>query len=149
MGPISLANIDVGGVLTGAGEFLKAIRAAITGKEPLDATKAAELALKAQELDAQLETTKLSIAVAEASSQDKWTSRARPSFMYVFYALLITLIIVAPIIGVFFPAEMAQFYVNVKAGFEAVPEAMWWTFSAGYLGYAGVRGFEKVRSATK
>ena len=149
MGPISLANIDVGGVLTGAGEFLKAIRAAITGKEPLDATKAAELALKAQELEAQLETTKLSIAVAEASSQDKWTSRARPSFMYVFYALLITLIIVAPIIGVFFPAEMAQFYVNVKAGFEAVPEAMWWTFSAGYLGYAGVRGFEKVRSATK
>ena len=149
MGPISLANIDVGGVLTGAGEFLKGIRAAITGKEPLDATKAAELALKAQELEAQLETTKLSIAVAEASSQDKWTSRARPSFMYVFYALLITLIIVAPIIGVFFPAEMAQFYVNVKAGFEAVPEAMWWTFSAGYLGYAGVRGFEKVRSATK
>ncbi len=149
MGPISLANLDVGGVLTGAGEFLKALRAAITGKEPLDATKAAELAMKAQELEAQLETTKLSIAVAEASSQDKWTSRARPSFMYVFYALLISLIIIAPIIGVFFPAEMAQFYVNVKAGFEAVPEAMWWTFSAGYLGYAGVRGFEKVRSATK
>lgn len=149
MGTISLANLDVGGVLTGAGEFLKALRAAITGKEPLDANKAAELALKAQELEATIETAKLSIAVAEASSQDKWTSRARPSFMYVFYSLLITLIIIAPVIGVFFPAEMAQFYINVKAGFEAVPEAMWWTFSAGYLGYAGVRGYEKTRNSTK
>ena len=27
---ISLANIDVGGVLSGAGDFLKAVRAAIT-----------------------------------------------------------------------------------------------------------------------
>ena len=77
---INLANIDVGGVLSGAGDFLKAVRAAITGKEPLDANKAAELALKAQELEATLENTKLSIAVAEASSQDKWTSRGQPLY---------------------------------------------------------------------
>jgi len=31
---VNLANIDVGGVLSGAGDFLKAVRAAITGKEP-------------------------------------------------------------------------------------------------------------------
>lgn len=146
---INLANIDVGGVLSGAGEFLKSLRAAITGKEPLDANKAAELALKAQELEAQLESTKLSIAVAEASSQDKWTSRARPSFMYVFYFLLISLVIVAPFIGVFFPAQMTQFYVNVAAGFKAVPDAMWATFAAGYLGYVGARQYGKVKGSDK
>lgn len=149
MGPISLANIDLGGVLTGAGDFLKAIRAAITGKEPLDATKAAELALKAQELEANIEQAKLSIAVAEASSQDKWTSRARPSFMYVFYFILIALVFMAPLVGVFFPGQMDQFYRNVAAGFAAVPEAMWWTFTAGYLGYTGVRSYEKTKNVGK
>jgi hypothetical protein len=146
---ISLANIDVGNVLSGAGSFLKDVRAAITGKEPLDANKAAELALKAQELEATLEQTKLSIAVAEASSQDKWTSRARPSFMYVFYFLLISLVIVAPFIGVFFPAQMTQFYVNVAAGFKAVPDAMWATFTCGYLGYVGARQYGKVKGSDK
>lgn len=146
---INLANIDVGGVLSGAGEFLKSLRAAITGKEPLDANKAAELALKAQELEAQLESTKLSIAVAEASSQDKWTSRARPSFMYVFYFLLISLVIVAPFIGVFFQAHMDRFYINVAAGFKAVPDAMWVTFTCGYLGYVGARQYGKIKGSDK
>lgn len=146
---INLANIDVGGVLSGAGGFLKSVRAAITGKEPLDANKAAELALKAQELESQLEQTKLSIAVAEASSQDKWTSRARPSFMYVFYFLLVSLVIVAPFVGVFFPEQMETFYNNVKAGFAAVPDAMWATFSVGYLGYTAARQYGKVKGSDK
>jgi len=146
---ISLTNIDIGSILTGAGSFLRDIRAAITGKEPLDANKAAELALKAQELEATLEQTKLSIAVAEASSSDKWTSRARPSFMYVFYFLLMSLVIIAPLVGVFFPNQMEQFYKNVAAGFAAVPDAMWATFSVGYLGYTAARQYGKVKGSDK
>ena len=146
---VNLANIDVGNVLTGAGEFIKAIRAAITGKEPLDANKAAELALKAQELEATLEQTKLSIAIAEASSQDKWTSRARPSFLYVFYFILISLIIVAPIVGVFYPDRMELFFKNVAAGFAAIPEAMWAVFATGYLGYTAARQWGKAKGSDK
>ena len=33
---------------------------------------------------------RLSAIVAEASSKDPWTSRARPSFLYVMYILLLT-----------------------------------------------------------
>jgi len=146
---INLANIDVGGVLSGAGDFLKAVRAAITGKEPLDANKAAELALKAQELEATLEQTKLSIAVAEASSQDKWTSRARPAFMWLFYCLLAALVIIAPFVGIFFPVQMNQFYVNVAVGFKAIPDAMWATFTCGYLGYVGARQYGKIKGSDK
>ena len=146
---INLANIDVGGVLSGAGDFLKSVRAAITGKEPLDANKAAELALKAQELEATLEQTKLSIAVAEASSSDKWTSRARPAFMWFFYALLTALVIVAPFVGVFFPAQMEQFYKNVAAGFSAVPDALWATFATGYVGYTIARQYGKAKGSDK
>jgi len=85
----------------------------------------------------------MQVILAEANSQDPWTSRARPSFMYVFYFILLALVIVAPVIGVFNPDEMKNFFANVKYGFEAVPEALWWTFSAGYLGYTTARTYEK------
>lgn len=83
--------------------------------------------------------------LAEAQSADPWTSRARPSFLYVFYFLLIVMIVVGPLIGIFFPEQMGQFYANVSKGFEAIPEELWWTFSAGYLGYTGARTFEKKK----
>jgi hypothetical protein len=93
--------------------------------------------------------TRMTAILAEANSTDPWTSRARPSFMYLFYFLLLMLVIVAPFVGVFYPAEMQQFYVNVKAGFNAIPEALWWTFSTGYLGYSTLRTREKEKGVTK
>lgn len=69
--------------------------------------------------------------------------------MYVFYFILIALVFMAPLVGVFFPGQMDQFYRNVAAGFAAVPEAMWWTFTAGYLGYTGVRSYEKTKNVGK
>lgn len=89
-----------------------------------------------------------SAITTEAASADPWTSRARPSFMYVFYFLLIALVVLAPLVGVFFPDQMGQFFANVQAGFAAIPEAMWWTFSAGYLGYTTARSVEKGRGFT-
>lgn len=93
--------------------------------------------------------TRMSVIIAEANSKDSWTSRARPSFMYVFYFLIVSLVVVAPVIGVFYPAEMNQFYANVKAGFDAIPGALWGTFTAGYLGYGGYRTFEKYKGVAK
>lgn len=87
----------------------------------------------------------LSAIRAEASSSDPWTSRARPSFMYTFYAILVSLVVIAPAIGVFQPTQMAVFFTNVAAGFKAIPEELWWTFSAGYLGYTGARSYEKAK----
>lgn len=86
---------------------------------------------------------RMSAILAEASSADPWTSRARPSFLYVFYLLLIFLIIIAPIVGVFYPYQMGLFFTNVTAGFGAIPEELWWTFGAGYLGYSHYRTSEK------
>ena len=87
--------------------------------------------------------TRMSAILAEASSADPWTSRARPSFLYVFYAIILMMVVVAPVIGVFHPAAMDTFFANVGKGFAAIPEEMWWAFTAGYLGYAGARTFEK------
>lgn len=89
--------------------------------------------------------TRMSAILAEANSSDPWTSRARPTFMYMFYLVLLILVIVAPFAGIFFQAEMKQFYINVSLGFNAIPEAMWWTFTTGFLGYAGARTYEKTK----
>lgn len=83
--------------------------------------------------------------LAEAQSNDKWTSRARPSFMYVFYIVILSMTLVAPIVGIFFPLGMETFFDNVSRGFVAIPEELWWAFSVGYLGYAGARSFEKTK----
>ena len=149
MSGINFANIDIGGVLSGIGTLAKDLRAAFTGKEIISADKAAELSLKVQELETTIETARLSVMQAEASSSDKWTSRARPGFLYLFYLVVIVLALIAPFAGIFFPLQMQQFYVNVAAGFTAVPEAMWWTFTTGYLGYVGARQYGKIKGSDR
>lgn len=96
---------------------------------------------QSRELEA--EKQRYSAIVAEAGSQDPWTSRARPSFMYVFYALLIFLVIILPLLGLAEPTTMTAILGNIKLGFAAIPEEMWWTFTAGYLGYTTARSYEK------
>lgn len=142
-------NLDVGSVLSGAGQLAKDLRTAITGKEPIDATKAADLALKVQELEGSIEKGRMGVIIAEAQSTDPWTSRARPSFMYVFYFVLIVLIICAPFMGIFYPDKMQLFYVNVDRGFKAIPDALWATFSVGYLGYVAARQYGKSKGNDK
>jgi len=144
---MGIFNVDVGGLMSGAGTLAKDIRAAITGKEPIDQEKAAEIALKAQQLESNIEQARTNIIIAEASSQDKWTSRARPSFLYVFYVVIGVLVLVAPIIGIFQPEWMITFYKNVALGFEAIPDAMWATFTAGYLGYTAARQYGKAKGS--
>jgi len=105
----------------------------------------AELAMMVQQGKLKELEISMSAIIAEANSKDKWTSRARPSFMYLFYTVIVFLVIIFPVIGIWFPTEMIRFYENVTAGFIAIPEPMWWTFTAGYLGYATNRTVEKIK----
>jgi len=75
---IGLANIDIGGLFSGIGTLAKDLRAAITGKEPIDATKAAELALKAEELQATVINAQNAVNLAEASNSNLFVSGWRP-----------------------------------------------------------------------
>ena len=93
--------------------------------------------------------TRMSAILAEANSADPWTSRARPSFLYVFYFIILSMVFVAPVVGVFVPSAMDTYFANVGKGFASIPEEMWWAFTAGYLGYAGARTFEKNKGTTK
>lgn len=105
--------------------------------------------LKLMELDQQGELSKLqlqmSAILAEAQSSDPWTSRARPSFLYLFYALVAFMVMAAPLIGVWYPEKMELFFINVTRGFNAIPVELWYTFTAGFLGYSGSKTFEAVK----
>lgn len=90
--------------------------------------------------------TQLSAILAEAASPDPWTSRARPAFLYVMYAVIVGCL-VGGIIGIWWPSQVAVAAQNVSALLGAIPESLWWLFGAGYLGYTGARSFDKWRGA--
>ena len=80
----------------------------------------------------------------EASSADPWTSRARPTFMYVIYVLLLS----ALPFSVFFavhPAAAMQVVEGFKAWLGAIPDSLLTLFGAGYVGYTVTRGYEKAK----
>lgn len=87
---------------------------------------------------------RFSAIVAEANSQDPWTSRARPSFLYVMYTMLLASIPMGFLFA-FKPDVALAVTTGVTNWLHALPEEMWWLFGAGYLGYSGARTFEKVR----
>lgn len=87
--------------------------------------------------------SQMRIIVAEAKSADPWTSRARPTFMYVFYAILIVNCLMIPMIGLWKPEIMALFYENMKLGLEAIPTELWTLFGVAFTGYTASRSYDK------
>ena len=92
--------------------------------------------------------TQLSAILAEAQSADPWTSRARPSFLYVVYILLLWSIPMGALF-VFSPDAAARFTTGFKAWLEAIPEPVLTLFGSVMLGYVAGRSWEKVKGAAK
>lgn len=89
---------------------------------------------------------KLSAIVAEGQSEDPWTSRARPSFLYVVYVLLLASIPMG-IVHAFDAALAARLTEGFRAWLAAIPEPLIQLFGVVMLGYIGGRSWEKVRGA--
>lgn len=116
---------------------------------PTEAANAQATVIQAQ-VDATVKQLQAAQAVmlAEAQSSDPWTSRARPSFMYVMY----TCILAAIPMGVLFaisPEVANRVATGFGAWLNAIPESMWQLFGVGYLGYAGARTWEKTKGIGK
>ena len=108
-----------------------------------DAAKLELLKLQgAQELDAV--RAQLSAIVAEAQSADPWTSRARPSFLYVMYALLLWAIPMGLIAAVA-PMAARQIAEGMTAYLNGLPEPLYALFGTGYLGYTAARQWGKAK----
>lgn len=88
--------------------------------------------------------TRMSAILAEAKSNDPWTSRARPSFMYVMYILLLFAIPMG-VLSVVNPSAATTITHGMTAYLNALPDNLWWLFGAGYLGYTGAQSYDKKK----
>jgi len=89
----------------------------------------------------------MSAILMEAQSQDPWTSRARPMFMYVIYIYMLAAIPYS-VIFVFWPTEAQIAVTGMQQFLEAIPSELYALFGAGYLGYGHFRGKDKSENAS-
>ena len=80
--------------------------------------------------------------VMEAKSNDKWTSRARPAFLYVMYTFILFSLPMG-FLYAFEPEAAKNVAAGVKAWLEAIPAELYTLFGAGYLGYVKKRSDDK------
>ncbi|WP_137678938.1 holin family protein [Aurantiacibacter suaedae] len=87
---------------------------------------------------------RLAAIVAEAQSSDPWTSRARPSFLYVMYTLLLFALPMG-VLGAFNPSAARDIASGMNAYLNGLPEPLYALFGTGYLGYTAARQWGKIK----
>jgi hypothetical protein len=92
--------------------------------------------------------TQISAIMAEAQSTDPWTSRARPSFLYVMYALLLWAIPMG-LIAAAHPQMAKDIAGGMNAYLNGIPEPLYALFGTGYLGYTMARQWGKAKGTDK
>lgn len=90
----------------------------------------------------------LSAIVAEATSPDPWTSRARPSFLYLMY-LMILIAIPMGVVAAFRPASAQAVAAGMNAYLNGLPDSLYALFGTGYLGYTAARQWGKIAGTDK
>ncbi|NOQ51827.1 MAG: hypothetical protein GQ578_06395 [Desulfuromonadaceae bacterium] len=85
---------------------------------------------------------RMSAIIAEAQSADPWTSRARPTFMYVIYLMILASIPMG-VLAAFAPAQASAIASGMQAWLAAIPDGLWATFGIGYTGYSVARSIDK------
>jgi hypothetical protein len=90
----------------------------------------------------------LQAIVAEAQSNDPWTSRARPSFLYVMYAMILFSLPMG-LLSAFRPEMAREIGEGINVYLNGLPEALYALFGTGYLGYTAARQWGKVKGVDR
>lgn len=133
------------------GSLFTAVNTVIDKLFPDPAQKAqAQLELIKMQQSGELDGMKvqLSAIIAEAQSADPWTSRARPSFLYVVYILLLWSLPMG-VLTIFRPEAATAFTLGFKGWMAAIPEPVLTLFGVVMTGYVAGRSWEKVRGVSK
>ncbi|ASJ90866.1 holin family protein [Porphyrobacter sp. CACIAM 03H1] len=119
----------------------------IPDKEARAKAKLELIALEGTQEMKMIEAQLLAI-VAEANSKDPWTSRARPSFLYVMYILLLASLPMG-VLSAFDPAAAREIAAGMNAYLAGLPEPLYALFGTGYLGYTAARQWGKVKGVDR
>ncbi len=129
------------------GPVSKIIDKIIPDKEARDRAKLELIELEGSQ---ELEEVRLQMSaiLAEAQSADPWTSRARPSFLYVMYFLLLWSVPMG-LIAAFRPEAARDIASGMNAYLAGIPEPLYALFGTGYLGYTVTRQWGKIRGVER
>lgn len=129
------------------GPVSKIIDKIIPDKEARDRAKLELLKMEGSQEMEQVRV-QLSAILAEAQSSDPWTSRARPSFLYVMYLLLLWSIPMG-LIAAIRPDAARDIASGMNTYLSGIPEPLYALFGTGYLGYTVARQWGKIRGVEK
>ena len=129
------------------GPIASIIDKVIPDKEARAKAKLELLALEGTQELKQIEA-RLSAIVTEASSADPWTSRARPSFLYVMYTLLLFALPMG-VLAAFNPGVARDIATGMNAYLNGLPEPLYALFGTGYLGYTAARQWGKIKGVER
>ena len=129
------------------GPITSIIDKVIPDKEARERAKLELLKLEGTQ-EMQLIEARLSAIVAEANSTDPWTSRARPSFLYVMYVLLLTALPMG-LLSAFSPATAQDIAGGMNDYLSGLPEPLYALFGTGYLGYTAARQWGKIKGVER
>ncbi|MFZ2996168.1 3TM-type holin [Sphingobium sp.] len=85
---------------------------------------------------------------ADDEVPDRWAMRARPTFLYVMYALLLWSIPMGLVAGVR-PDVAGAIIAGMRAYLNALPEPLYALFGTGYLGYTAARAWGKAKGVER
>lgn len=129
------------------GPLAKIIDKVIPDKEARERAKLELLRLEGTQ-EMELIQAQLQAIVAEARSPDPWTSRARPSFLYVMYAMILWALPMG-ILAAFNPLAAKDIATGMNNYLNGLPEPLFALFGTGYLGYTAARQWGKVKGVER
>jgi len=129
------------------GPLAKIIDKIIPDKETRERAKLELLRLEGSQ-EMELIQARLQAIVAEAQSSDPWTSRARPSFLYVMYAMILWALPMG-VLAAFNPGAAREIAAGMNAYLNGLPEPLYALFGTGYLGCTAARQWGKVKGVER
>lgn len=98
--------------------------------------------------DLQMLQTSLSPIGIETGSTDPWTGRARPSFLYVMYVMILCALPIG-LVSAFSPRLATAISSGISTYLNGLPEPLYALFGTGYLGYSAMRQWGKVKGSDR
>lgn len=136
-----LVNVDLGTILSGAGNLAKELREAITGKSIIDPNKQAELTQRAQEIEYELIKAQAEINKAEAGTGSLFIAGWRPFVGWICAFSFGWAYLFGPV-GVWIAGLMGH-----TTQLPAIAAGSMVELLVAMLGLSGYRTYEKLKSA--
>jgi len=86
--------------------------------------------------------------LSETQSPDRYINRARPTFLYLMYAML-GLALPMGLLAAISPATAAAMNAGIRAYLASLPDPLYTLFGTGYLGYTAARQWGKVKGSDR